>query len=63
MIVETKTDGLADVAIRYSSAKARRQGEAASWSKARQTAAEGRQDLSRRPISPPPVWLRVFPGI
>ena len=60
MTVETKADPSRKTATKNWAPKARRQGEHARPS---ETAQERSEELLFPPISPPPLWPRVFPGI
>jgi hypothetical protein len=63
MTVETNTDRSNPVVTGKWVPRARRQGEAARWARAPEMEGETRDDVAAPPISPPPVWPRIFPGI
>jgi hypothetical protein len=43
--------------------KARRHGERVAWTQPPQAAPETSEEIVPAPLSPPPIWPRVFPGI
>jgi hypothetical protein len=62
MTIEAKTDRSRDIAPDWAP-PARRRGECMDWAEKPRVTEESGEELVFPPISPPPVWPRVFPGI
>ena len=61
MTAETKTDHSADMVDRWAP-KAHRLGESPDWANPPRVTQED-EDVLVLPMSPPPTWPRIFPGL
>jgi hypothetical protein len=63
MTVEKLVDRSTEIKTAKWAPRARRHGERAARTQPPQAAPEPREEIVVAPLSPPPVWPRVFPGI
>lgn len=64
MTVEANTDQSVNIAIRNWNRKSGRQREAGEWTDLSPSMRQVRDDdIVFPPISPPPIWPRVFPSL
>jgi hypothetical protein len=63
MTIEKLIDRSTEIETANWAPKARRLGECAAWTQPPQAALETSEEIVVAPLSPPPVWPRVFPGI
>jgi hypothetical protein len=63
MTIEKLIDRSIEIGTANWAPKARRHGERAAWTQPPQAAPETSGEPVVAPLSPPPVWPRVFPGI